>query len=111
MKIKKKWIKDHKKEIIVGIAATGATAAYFLLMNESVEKLKGHFGISFSFGDRDGMYLPYRGDTSYTNITLRNPGFTVADLGKIGEELKNRIPSLKDETQIGNLIANYTITR
>lgn len=90
----KKWIKDHKKEIIVGIAAAGVTAAYFLLKDGSVEKLKGHFGISLSFGDRDGMYLPYRDDT-YTNLTLRNPDFTVADLGKVGEELKNRIGSLK----------------
>lgn len=104
MKIKK-WIKDHKKEIIVGIAAAGVTAVYFLKKDDHK---KGNFEISFSFGDKDKSFLPYRGDDEYINLNLRDTKFTVKDLGVVGEELKNRISLLTDDTLIRNINANHS---
>ena len=114
MKKVKQWVKDHKKEIIIGAVAAGGTALYFLGKEKKIKGVKAGLRLSFEFldGEEDGDYYDRLSDSEcYTNLTLREPGYTVGDLGKIGEELMKKIPSLTKDVPINHLNANYNIIK
>ena len=114
MKKVKQWVKDHKKEIIIGAVAAGGTALYFLGKEKNIKGVKAGLRLYFEFlnGEEDGDYYDLRSKSdSYTNLTLHNPGYTVGDLGKIGEELMKKIPSLTKDVPINHLNANYNIIK
>ena len=114
MKKIKQWVKDHKKEIIIGAVAAGGTALYFLGKEKKIKGVKTGLRLSFEFlnGEEDGDYYGLRSKSDlYTNINLHNPGYTVGDLGKIGAELMKNIPSLTKDVPINRLNANYNIIK
>ena len=110
MKKVKQWVKDHKKEIIIGVVAAGGTALYFLGKEKKIKGVKAGLKLTFGFlgGEEDGDYYGLQSKSDrYTNLTLHQPGYTVGDLGKIGEELMKSIPSLTKEVSINHLNANF----
>lgn len=110
MKKVKQWMKDHKKEIVVFVVAAGGTALYFLGKEKKIKGVKAGLKLSFEFldGEEDGDYYGLQSNSEcYTNLTLREPGYTVSDLGKIGEELMKKIPSLTKDVPINRLNANF----
>ena len=114
MKKVKQWMKDHKKEIVVGAVAAGGTALYFLGKGEKIKGVKAGLRLSFRFldGEEDGdPYGIQSKSNCYTNLTLNNPGYTVGDLGKIGAELMKNIPSLTKDVPINHLNANFNIVK
>ena len=114
MKKVKQWMKDHKKEIVVGVVAAGGTALYFLGKGEKIKGVKAGLRLSFRFldGEEDGdPYGIQSKSNCYTNLTLNNPGYTVGDLGKIGAELMKNIPSLTKDVPINHLNANFNIVK
>ena len=114
MKKVKQWMKDHKKEIIVCVVAAGGTALYFLGKEKKIKGVKAGLRLSFEFldGEEDGDYYGLRSKSGgYTNLTLRKPGYTVSDLGKIGEELMKKIPSLTKDVPINRLNANFNVIK
>ena len=114
MKKVKQWMKDHKKEIVVGVVAAGGTALYFLGKRGKIKGVKAGLRLSFRFldGEEDGdPYGIQSKSNSYTNLTLNNPSYTVGDLGKIGEELMKKIPSLTKDIPINHLNANFNVIK
>ena len=114
MKKVKQWMKDHKKEIIIGVVAAGGTALYFLRKEKKIKGVKAGLRLSFKFldGEKDGDYYARLSDSEcYTNLTIYEPGYTVSDLGKIGEELMKDIPSLTKDVPIDHLNANFNIIK
>ena len=114
MKKVKQWMKDHKKEIVVGVVAAGGTALYFLGKGEKIKGAKAGLRLSFRFlnGEEDGdPYGIQSKSNCYTNLTLNNPGYTVGDLGKIGAELMKNIPSLTKDVPINHLNANFNVIK
>lgn len=112
MKVKQ-WIQKHKKEIIVGSVAAGGTALYFMSKEKKLKGIRAGLRLSFEFlnGKEDDDYFPGRLKSDiYTNLNLHKPGFTVGDLGKLGEELMKNIPSLTKDIAINHLNANYSIS-
>lgn len=116
MKKVKQWMKVHKKEIIIGVAAIGGTALYFLrkeIKNKGVEAVSD-LRVSFGFlnEEKDGDYYGLRSKSClYTNLDLNKPGYTVGDLGKIGAELMKNIPSLTKDVPIDHLNANLSVIK
>lgn len=114
MKKVKQWMKDHKKEIIIGVVAAGGTALYFLGKGGKIKGVKAGLRLSFGFldGEEDGDPYGIKSNSNcYTNLTLRNPGYTVGDLGKIGAELMKSIPSLTKDVPINRLNANFNVIK
>ena len=114
MKKVKQWMKDHKKEIIIGVVAAGGTALYFLGKEKNIKGVKAGLRLSFEFLDGEEAGDPYGVQSKsncYTNLSLRNPGYTVGDLGKIGAELMKNIPSLTKDVPINHLNANFNIVK
>ena len=114
MKKVKQWVKDHKKEIIIGAVAAGGTALYFLGKEKKIKGVKAGLRLSFEFLDGeegDDYYSRLSDSECYTNLTLREPGYTVGDLGKIGEELMKKIPSLTKDVPINRLNANFNVIK
>ena len=110
MKEVKQWIKDHKKEIIVGVVAAGGTALYFLRKEKKIKGIKTGLRLTFEFlnGEEDGDYYGLQSKSDrYTNLTLHKTGYTVGDLGRIGEELMKSIPSLTKDVPINHLDAIF----
>lgn len=114
MKKVKQWVKDHKKEIIIGAVAAGGTALYFLGKEKKIKGVKAGLRLSFEFlnGEEDGDYYGLRSKSDlYTNLNLHKPGYTVGDLGKIGAELMKNIPSLTKDVPINHLNANFNVIK
>lgn len=114
MKKVKQWMKDHKKEIIICVATAGGTALYFLRKEKKIKGLKSGLRLFFEFldGEEEGDYYGLRSKSNlYTNLNLDKPGYTVGDLGKIGEELMKNIPSLTKDVPINHLNANFNIIK
>ena len=114
MKKVKQWMKDHKKEIVVFVVAAGGTALYFLGKEKKIKGVKAGLSLSFKFldGEEDGDYYDLQSNSNrYTNLSLRNPGYTVGDLGKIGEELMKSIPSLTKDVPVNRLSANFNVIK
>ena len=114
MKKVKQWMKDHKKEIVVFVVAAGGTALYFLEKRGKIKGVKAGLRLSFEFLDSEEDGDPYGIKSKidrYTNLTLQNPGYTVGDLGKIGEELMKNIPSLTKDIPINRLTANFNVIK
>lgn len=114
MKKVKQWMKDHKKEIVVFVVAAGGTALYFLGKEKKIKGVKAGLRLSFEFldGEEDGDYYGIQSNSNcYTNLTLRNPGYTVGDLGKIGAELMKSIPSLTKDVPVNRLSANFNVIK
>lgn len=110
----KQWVKDHKKEIIIGAVAAGGTALYFLGKEKKIKGVKAGLRLSFGFldGGEDEDYYDSRSKNNlYTNLNIHNPGYTVGDLGKIGTELMKNIPSLTKDVPINHLNANFSIIK
>ena len=114
MKKVKQWMKDHKKEIIVCVVAAGGTALYFLGKEKKIIGVKAGLRLSFEFLDgKEGedYYARLSDSECYTNLTLREPDYTVGDLGKIGEELMKKIPSLTKDVPVNRLNANFNVIK
>ena len=114
MKKVKQWMKDHKKEIVVFVVAAGGTALYFLGKEKKIKGVKAGLKLSFEFLDgKEGedYYARLSDSECYTNLTLREPGYTVGDLGKIGAELMKKIPSLTKDVPINRLNANFNVIK
>lgn len=114
MKKVKQWMKDHKKEIIICVATAGGTALYFLRKEKKIKGVNAGLRLYFEFldGEGDGDYYGLRSKNNIcTNLTLNKSGYTVSDLGKIGEELMKNIPSLTKDVLIDHLNANLNIIK
>lgn len=114
MKKVKQWMKDHKKEIIIGVVAAGGTALYFLGKEKKIKGIKAGLRLTFRFlnEEEDGDYYDSRSKNNlHTNLTLHNPGYTVGDLGKIGAELMKSIPSLTKDVPINCLNAYFNTVK
>lgn len=114
MKKVKQWIKDHKKEIIICVVTAGGTALYFLKKEKKIKGVKAGLRLSFEFldGVEDEDYYGLRSDNNInTNLSLRKPGYTVGDLGKLGVELIKSIPSLTKDVPINHLNANFNTVK
>lgn len=114
MKKVKTWLKEHKKEIIVGAVAAGGTALYFLTKQKKVG-VKAGLNLTLRFLDGvedDEECFGWRGKSDiYTNINLNKPDLTVADLGKLGDMLKEKLPMIAGDAKVNHLSANYSLLR
>lgn len=107
MKVKQ-WIKMHKREIVVGLLAAGGTAAYFLLKEKKVQGLSATLRLSLDLADKnDGEIFMPKSDV-YTSLNIHEPSLAVGDLGKLGEELKLRLPNLEDNDKLCHLSVSYS---
>lgn len=114
MKKVKQWMKDHKKEIIVCVAAAGGTALYFMRKEKKIKGIKAGLRLTFGFsngGEDVDYYGPQLKSNLYTNLNIHEPGYTVGDLGKVGAELMKDIPSLTKDVPINHLNANFNIVK
>lgn len=114
MKKIKQWMKDHKKEIIVGAVAASGTALYFLSKEKKIKGVRAGLRLSFEFlkGEDDGDYYGRQFNSNInTNLNLHKPDYTVGDLGKIGAELMKIIPSLTKDVPINHLNVNYSVIK
>ena len=111
MKKVKTWLKEHKKEIIVGAVAAGGTALYFFANQKKVGVKAGlNLTLRFLDGiDNDDEYYGCRTLSDvYTNINLNKPDLSISDCGKLGEVLKEKLPAIAKDTKINYLSANYS---
>lgn len=116
MKIKiKQWIKNHKKDIAIGITAAGGTALLFLIKEKKLKSLvKGGLRLTLDLLDGyDEDYPSYRGEPAqlHTILNLRKPNLTVGDLGKVGDLLKEKIPNITNDMKIDYLNTNYNLRK
>ena len=114
MKEVKRWMKDHKKEIIICVVAAGGTALYFIRKEKKIKSIKAGLRLTFGFlnEEEDRDYYGRLSDSEcYTNLNLHKPGYTVGDLGKIGAELMKNIPSLTKDVPINHLNANFNVIK
>lgn len=112
MKKIKTWLKEHKKEIIVGVVATGVTATYFLIKQKKIS-LQGGLRLTMNISNRpedtsEGpydyvSYKDYNRLANHINATYYNPNIKVSELGKLGDVLKN----LVDEEAIVTCVTSY----
>lgn len=112
MKIKT-WLKNHKKEIIVGAMAAGGTTLFFLMKERNIKGIKCCLKLNLGFlkdlEDDDGYYGLHKRNDAYTNINVHKPGLKISDMGKLGDELLRCIPSLTKDAELNHLNANYNI--
>ena len=110
MKKVKEWLKKHKKEIIVGVAAAGCTALYFLAKQKNVG-VKASLNVMLRFldGEDDEQYGYHKNDV-YSSINLNKPDLSMEDLGKLGDILKNSFPNMAAGTKLAHISANYSET-
>lgn len=112
MKRVKQWIKDHKKEIIIGVVTAGGTALYFMAKEK---KVGVKAGINFSLRFLDGVNneeecFAWRSKSNlHTNINLNKPDLTLSDLGKLGDMLREKMPMISEDTKVNYLSANYSL--
>lgn len=99
-------MKRYKKEIIVTTSEEGLILCFWRKKkNNSVKaRLRSLFGFLDSKGKWD-----YSGLLSINNSN--KTGYTVGDLGKIGEELMKNIPSLTKDVPINHLNVNFNIVK
>ena len=114
MKKVKQWIKDHKKEIIVGAVATVGTALYFMTKEKEV-CVKAGINLSLRFLDgvnNEEECFGWRSKSNlHTNINLNKPDLTLSDLGKLGDMLRENIPMISEDTKVNYLSANYSLLK
>lgn len=105
MKNGKIWLKEHKKELIVGVVAVAGTV--FIMRTKKIYA-KGNLTLGVNFLDGADDDSPYfgRGD-NYTNINMIKPNLKVSDLGKLGETLLEKIPDLTKDSAIDYLNCSY----
>lgn len=107
MKKVKEWFKKHKKEIIVGVAAAGCTALYFLIKQKKV-KIEAGLTVRLGFLDEIDDAEEYRYKNNiYSSINLNNPDLSLEDLGKLGDIIKSRFPAINAQTKLDHVFANY----
>lgn len=102
----KSWIKNHKKEILVGLAAAGGTALYFIAKKKMGMKAILSLRLGFLDGDDEFGRFGWSNEIS-TNYCMDNPDLTISDLGNFGNMIKERIPSIDESTKISNFNVNY----
>lgn len=109
----KQWVKDHKKEIIVGAVAAGGTALYFLAKQKKITGFKAGLSLNLRFleGDIDGCFEKNGSRDFYASVNLNNPELTFADLGKLGDILKENLPMIAGDVKVDHLSANYNLFR
>lgn len=114
MKKVKQWIKDHKKEIIVGAVAAGGTALYFMAKEKKVG-VKAGINLSLRFLDginNEEECFGWRSKSNlHTNINLNKPDLTLSDLGKLGDMLREKMPMISEDTKVNYLSANYSLLK
>lgn len=113
MKVKQ-WIKDHKKEIIVGAVAAGGTALYFMAKEKKIG-VKAGINLSLRFLDGINNEEECFGWCSksdlHTNINLNKPDLTLSDLGKLGDMLREKMSMISEDTKVNYLSANYRLLK
>lgn len=104
----KKWIQEHKREIIVGATAIAGTAIFFILKERKVNGFNPKLNLSIRLfeGDNRDDYGP-RTNSLYTNVSLNNPGLTIGELGNLGELIKKHIPNISNDCILDHLHFNY----
>lgn len=115
MKKVKVWLKEHKKEIIVGAVAAGGTALYFLAKQKKITGVKAGLSLNLRFlegeEDIDGCFGRSGSRDLYASVNLNNPDLTFADLGKLGDMLKEKLPMIAGDVKVDHLSANYSLLR
>lgn len=106
MKNLKIWIKEHKKEIMIGIGAAGCTALYFMTKDKKIS-CGVQLSIDLFNGKIDNIPDTLGKQSLYSNINLSNPDLSIKDLGKLGDLIKKTIPDVTNTTTIDFLSANY----
>lgn len=104
----KEWFKKHKKEIIVGAAAIGGAAFYFLIKNKS--SVRANLSFNIHFDSNDGLSTCYdRYNKDYYNFTLNSLNLGLADLGRLGEMIAEKLPIVKtDNAHISSITGTYS---
>lgn len=106
----KQWFKRHKKEILVGVTTASITALSFLIKDKKIQ-VKGGLNLDLRFkgytDDEDIYYGGYKEDRYYASMNVRTPDFTINELGKLGNFLKESFPKINDTTKIEHLLVNY----
>ena len=113
MKVKQ-WIKDYKKEIIVGALAAGGTALYFMAKEKEV-CVKAGINLSLRFLDcvnnKEECFGWRSKSNLHANINLNKPDLTLSDLGKLGDMLREKVPMISEDTKVNYLSANYSLLK
>lgn len=106
----KEWWKKHKKELLVGVLAAGGTAVCFWLKGKGVDPY-ARLSLGLQIGSLDERWGNPKANTFDSNIYLNKPDLKVRDLGKLGELLKQQIPTLPDDVGLDWVRSSYSITR
>ena len=110
------FVKNHKKEITIGaISAMGVGIAILfgtrvskaMKITKSNASTIGNINTIDTWGVCTMTDLWTEG--TWTSTIINN--ITIADLGKIGEELMKNIPSLTKDVSINHLNANFNIVK
>lgn len=108
MKKVKTWLKEHKKDIMIGIAAAGGTALFFLLKDNKINGIDSDMRLSLRFLKEPKEEFSYNKSHLFNNFNLDNPDLTIKELGKLEDILKEFMPAIDDETKIGSINVNYS---
>ena len=105
MKKIKKIMKEHKKEILIAISTAGITS--FIFMKYGHKKLP-NINVNFSAGiNTDYWSLSNENESLSGNLYMKLNDMTIADLGKFGKVLKEKMPEIKINDKINNVSINY----
>lgn len=96
------FLKKHRGEILAAVGAVAATSAVFIFKGRRVDL--GCLNLTLRLGRE--RRLRHDGDGGYLSMSLTNK-FTVADLGKVGEELVQKIPDITSDMLVDSLSANF----
>ena len=109
----KTWVKEHKKEIIIGagmtvLAGAGILLGRKVLNSESVRMIENLKGERFICDDGSTVFKMFELTDAVKykdgSIELVLDKFHLDDLGKFGEEILEKIPELPDNEQVWMLM-------
>ena len=97
------FLKKHRKEILTTIGAVAVTSAVFMLKGRRIDIPNAWFSVHLNINNGE---KPFPKDNGYLNLHFKD-SYTVADLGKVGEEIIKTVPRITADTKINNVTSNF----
>lgn len=104
----RKWMRDHKKEIIIAVGAAGLTSFVFVKFGHRTLPKNPYMSVRFEAGmeerfprDEDGNHI------ASGHIFMDLKDLKVSDLGAAGKKMMETFPKLKADTPLRRISMDY----